>query len=62
MGTYLATLDPSRIDALTASVKAAGLVWGNAGLSVDFRRDAALFESGLAQLPNIAKALQRAGA
>jgi sugar phosphate isomerase/epimerase len=61
MGGYLATLPPAEIDKVTGQVRAAGLVWGNAGLPVDFRKDAATFDSGLAQLPAIAKALQRAG-
>ena len=60
-GVYLETLSPFEIDYLTAKVKAAGLVWGNASLPVDFRKDTPTFERDLAQLPAIAKALQRAG-
>jgi len=60
-GPYLASLPPVEIDRLTAQVKSSGLVWGNAGLPVDFRKDTPLFERDLAQLPAIAKALQRAG-
>lgn len=60
-GVYLATLEPARIDALTAEVRAKGLVWGNAGLPVEFRKDPQAFEADLAKLPAVAKALQRAG-
>jgi sugar phosphate isomerase/epimerase len=38
------------------------LVWGAAGLPVDFRKDDATFQQGLAKLPALATALQRAGA
>jgi sugar phosphate isomerase/epimerase len=60
-GGYLATLKPEEIDRLTESIKTAGLAWGCAYLSVDFRKDTAAFESGMAKLPATAKALQRAG-
>ncbi len=60
-GSYLATLSNGEIDAIAASVKSAGLVWGNAGLPTDFRKDAETFDKGLQQLPGVAKALQRAG-
>lgn len=60
-GTYLATLAPAEIDRIAAEVRNNGLVWGNAGLTVEFRKDDATFASGLAQLPAVAKALQRAG-
>jgi sugar phosphate isomerase/epimerase len=60
-GAYLATLQPGEIDSIAGELKAAGLSWGCAYLAVDFRKDAALFESGLAKLPATAKALHRAG-
>jgi sugar phosphate isomerase/epimerase len=60
-GVYLATLANGEIDSIAASVKAAGLVWGNAGLPTDFRKDTETFDKGLAQLPAVAKALHRAG-
>lgn len=59
--TFLATLSTSEIDRIAADVKSAGLVWGNASLPTDFRKDAETFEKGLSQLPAAAKALQRAG-
>jgi sugar phosphate isomerase/epimerase len=46
---------------LVADLKSKGLVWGAAGLPVDFRGDQAKFEGGLKGLPTAAKALQRAG-
>jgi hypothetical protein len=60
-GAYLATLPPAEVDKIREDVQKAGLVWGNAGLTVDFRKDAETFNTGMAQLPAIAKALQRAG-
>lgn len=48
-------------EAVAAEVKANGLVWGTAGLPVEFRRGAAVFEEGLAELPAIAARLQQAG-
>ncbi len=38
-----------------------GLVWGAAGLPVDFRREETVFQAGLSSLPDICSALQRAG-
>jgi sugar phosphate isomerase/epimerase len=62
MGGFLARLENGQIDELAADLKAKGLVWGAAGLPVDFRRDDASFNSGMKELPKIAAALQRAGA
>jgi sugar phosphate isomerase/epimerase len=61
-GGYLASLENGQIDELAAGVKAKGLVWGAAGLPVDFRRDVEGFHRGIKELPKIAAALQRAGA
>ena len=60
-GGYLATRSPAEIDKVAAEVRNSGLVWGNAGLTVEFRKDDATFNDGLKQLPAVAKALQRAG-
>lgn len=38
-----------------------GLVWGAAGLSVEFRKDDATFRAGLKEFPSICKGLQTAG-
>lgn len=58
---FLAKLTEAQIDELLAELKAKDLVWGAAGLPVDFRRDEARFKQGLQQLPQLAKALDRAG-
>ena len=58
---YLASLSNTQIDDLTADVKKRGLVWGGAGLTVDFRKDDAAFKNTLADLPKQAQALNRAG-
>jgi sugar phosphate isomerase/epimerase len=58
----LAGLDDAARDELLAELKAKSLVWGAAGLPVDFRGDDARFEQGLAELPRLAAALQRCGA
>ena len=58
---FLASLDdPGRAE-LLADLKTKGLVWGAAGLPVDFRGDDARFEQDLADLPRLAAALQRSG-
>jgi sugar phosphate isomerase/epimerase len=46
---------------LLADLRAKNLVWGAAGLPVDFRGDEARFTDGLRQLPETAAALRRAG-
>ena len=53
--------DPEVRDLLVA-MKAKGLVFGAGFLAVDFRKDDATFERGLADLPGFARGLQRAGA
>lgn len=58
----LAALPPDRLAATVADLKAKQLVWAAAGLSVDFRKDDATFNDGLAKLPRLAAGLQRAGA
>jgi len=58
----LAAMSDSELDELAARLKQAGLVWGAAGLNVDFRKDEATFRNGLQQLPAAAKALARVGA
>jgi sugar phosphate isomerase/epimerase len=58
---FLAKLSSQEIDELSAKVKAIGLVWGAAGLPVDFRGDDSRFQADLEALPAAAAALQRAG-
>ena len=60
-GSYLATLSDAEIDNLTGTLKAKGLVWGAAGLPVEFRQDDARFERTIGSLPGVAKALRTAG-
>lgn len=47
--------------ALRERMTALDLVWGTAGLPVDFRSDDSRFEEDLRKLPALAKGLQRAG-
>ncbi len=58
---YLATLERREISELKRDLRKKQLVWGSAGLPVDFRRDQATFQDGLQKLPKRAAALQRAG-
>ncbi len=58
---FLSTLDDAGREDLAAQMQQAGVVWGAAGLPVDFRRDEASFEQGLKKLPATALALQQAG-
>ncbi len=57
----LAGFSESELEELQASLAEKGLVWGAAGLPVDFRRDEPAFEADLKRLPAMAAALQRAG-
>jgi len=59
---FLAGLDDAGRAELLAELKTKGLLWGIAGLPVDFRGDDARFEQGLTELPRLAAALQRCGA
>lgn len=58
---FLLSLDnTARVD-LAKMMTEHGVVWGAAGLPVDFRKDEATFKAGLKKLPAAAKAMQRAG-
>ena len=57
----MAGFSDQQIEDTVASLKAKGLVWGAAGLTVDFRKDEATFKDGMKGLPRAAKALQTAG-
>lgn len=59
---YLGKLNDGQLDELRDDLKAKGLVWGAAGLPVEFRRDDAAFRAGMEELPAFAAALKRAGA
>jgi sugar phosphate isomerase/epimerase len=60
-GNYLAGLSDGQRADLLASMKSKGIVFGAAGLPVDFRQDERRFEEGLKSLPRIAEGLERAG-
>jgi sugar phosphate isomerase/epimerase len=59
---FLAKQPADEIDRLRAQLAKEHLVWGAAGLPVEFRRESARFQVDLKGLPNAAAALQRAGA
>ena len=59
---YLAKLSDTQLDEVKAKLNAKGMVWGAAGLPVDFRKDDAKFEAGMKDLDSFAEALERAGA
>lgn len=57
----LARLSDEQLQELLADLKAKNLVWGAAGLPVNFRGDEAEFTRGLKQLPEPSGVLRRAG-
>lgn len=59
---FLAGLAAPQLELLLADLKARNLVWGAAGLPVEFRRDEATFTDGLQKLRPLATALKQAGA
>ncbi len=59
---WLAAASAAERDRLLERMKQAGLVWGHAGLPVDFRRGEEEFQKGLQALPERARALRAAGA
>ncbi len=61
-GKELAGLSKGQLDEVVGELKSKSLVWGAAGLPVEFRADAAKFKQDLSGLPPVAKALQAAGA
>ena len=58
---YLAALDENGRNDLTSLMQEKGIVWGAAGLPVEFRKDEDTFRSGLKSLPELAKAMELAG-
>jgi sugar phosphate isomerase/epimerase len=60
-GAFLASLSDEQLAELKSFMKAKGVVFGAAGLPVEFRRDEARFEESLNGLPKVASGLQRAG-
>ncbi len=59
---WLVSASPDARAGLLEKMKQAGVVWGQAGLPVDFRRGEEEFQKGLRALPERALALQQAGA
>ena len=55
---FLKSLSDSQITELRDELKAKSLVWGAAGLPIDFRGSATNFQSGLKPLADDARALQ----
>jgi sugar phosphate isomerase/epimerase len=58
---FLAKLSPGQLNQLTARLRESNLVWGAAGLPVDFRRDEQTFQTDLRELPRLAAAMREAG-
>ncbi len=58
---FLAGLPEEELTKLLADMRQKNLVWGTAGLAVDFRGDDAKFVNGMKGLPRSAAGLQRAG-
>ncbi len=58
---FLRALSDGEVSELREDLKRKKLVWGAAGLSVNFRGEAESFRNGLNRLPADAKALERAG-
>ncbi|WP_020526510.1 sugar phosphate isomerase/epimerase family protein [Flexithrix dorotheae] len=59
---YLMEEDAGKLKALTDKMKKNKIVWGSAGLPVDFRKSDSIFKEGLANLSKHAKALEKFGA
>ena len=59
---YLSAISESQLAELQEDLKSKKLVWGAAGLPVDFRGGQTSFQGGLTKLPAQAAALRRAGA
>lgn len=57
----LARLSETELQGALQDLQSTDLVFGAAGLPVDFRNDAATFQQGLERLPMLAQALERAG-
>ncbi len=58
---FLADLSDESRPQLLQELKDKKLVWGAAGLPVDFRRDEKIFADGVKRLPRLAAGLQRVG-
>ncbi len=59
--SYLASLSDEQLAEFLAYMKSKHIVFGAAGLPVDFRQDEGKFKDGMKKLPGIAAALEKAG-
>lgn len=59
---WLAKAPEAEVRALVGEMKQKGIVWGQAGLPVEFRKSEEEFAAGLKELPARASALRKAGA
>ncbi len=57
----VAALPQAELDSVLADMRAKNLVWGAAGLPVNFRGDDAAFKAGMKAFPDLAAGLQKAG-
>ncbi len=60
-GEFLAGLSTDKLEQVLALLKARGLVFGAAGLPIEFRQSEDKFADGVKKLPDLAAGLQRAG-
>ena len=60
-GGYLATLSDEQMAELAAYMKSKGIVFGAAGLPVEFRKDDSAFAADMKKLPAFAAGLKKAG-
>lgn len=60
-GNFLATLSDQQMADLLGKLKENRLVWGAAGLSVEFRKEDGEFSESMKSLPKISAGLQKAG-
>jgi hypothetical protein len=60
LGGELARMNAGEVKELLETMRAKHVIFGAAGLAVDFRGEQSQFEEGLRELPKIADALQRA--
>lgn len=58
---FLGGLSDAGLEAYVGEMKVKNLVWGSAGLSLDFRDSEEAFQKSIGEFPEFARALQRAG-
>jgi sugar phosphate isomerase/epimerase len=57
----VATWSPAQQDAFTQRMQSLNITWGAAGLPLDFRKSAEVYDQGMKNLPKLCEALQRMG-